>query len=327
MNKDTAIVFSATFIGLFTSVLTFNFLVASNVLPMRMATLKVDVKPEVAAAATTATEEATTEEAPALVLTEEPHNQLQHSKLQTVVDKALEGSTGTYAVAIKNMKTGESYFRNEHKAFESASLYKLWVMAAAYKQIKEGKIKESDVLSDSVVNLNMKFGIASESAERRDGSISLSVSSALQQMITISHNYAALLLTSQVKLTALTAFLAESGLAESKVGQPPKTTASDTLRFFEKLYKGELAEREYTTKMLDLLKRQKLNHKLPKYLPAETVMAHKTGELGSVTHDAGIVYTKKGDYAIVVLSDSKYPKGAEERLAAVSKGVYDYFEK
>jgi beta-lactamase class A len=54
-------------------------------------------------------------------------------------------------------------------------------------------------------------------------------------------------------------------------------------------------------------------------------MAHKTGELGQVSHDGGIVYTEKGDYIIVVLSESTLPKGAEERIANISKDVYAYF--
>jgi beta-lactamase class A len=316
MNKETAIVFCATFIGLFTSVIVFNLLIQSNLMPVRTASLAdIDVQPEVAAASTT------NDTVPTL----EVPTQQSATKLATVVEKALAGSTGTYGIAIKNLRTGESYYRYEHKSFESASLYKLWVMAATYKQVKDGKLKESDVLTDDIVDLNSKFNIASESAERTDGSISLSVSSALQQMITISHNYSALLLTSQIKLSALSAFLNDSGLTESRIGEPPQTTASDTLKFFEKLYKGQLTDKTYTDKMLGLLKKQQLNQKLPKYLPDETVMAHKTGELDNVSHDAGIVYTPNGDYAIVILSDSKYPIGAEERIAKISKAVYNYF--
>jgi beta-lactamase class A len=316
MNKETAIVFCATFVGLLISIITFNLLIHSNILPSRTVSLAdIDVRPEVAAASTT------NEAVPSMAVT----TQEQSTELAAVVDKALTGATGTYSVAIKNLKTGESYYKNEHKSFASASLYKLWVMGTTYKQIKDGKLKESDILTDDIVDLNNKFNIASESAERKDGAISLSVASALKQMITISHNYAALLLTSKVKLGSLSDFLNANGMTESNIGEPPKTTASDTMMFFNKLYKGELTDKEYTDKMLGLLKNQQLNHKLPKYLPDQTILAHKTGELDGVSHDAGIVYTDKGDYIIVILSDSKYPKGAEERIANISKAVYRYF--
>ncbi|MEM4270897.1 MAG: serine hydrolase, partial [Candidatus Pacearchaeota archaeon] len=78
--------------------------------------------------------------------------------------------------------------------------------------------------------------------------------------------------------------------------------------------------------MLALLKKQNLNSKLPKYLPENTVVAHKTGELGEYSHDAGIVYKDSGDYIIVVLSKTQKPLDANEKIAQISKAVYDYFK-
>ena len=78
--------------------------------------------------------------------------------------------------------------------------------------------------------------------------------------------------------------------------------------------------------MLQLLKIQKLNNKIPRYLPKDTVVAHKTGELDPFTHDAGIVYTPNGNYIIVVLSKSDDPDLAENRIADISKNVFNYFQ-
>ncbi len=253
----------------------------------------------------------------------------KNDALEKIIGESLTGTKGTYAVAIKNLKTGESYVQNEHTIFETASLYKIWIMAVVLDQIQEERLKEDEVLSEEIKVLNDTFRISSESAELTEGSISLTVNQALQQMITISHNYASLLLTKKVGLASVKTFLEEQGFAESTVGTdggPPTSTSSDIALFFEKLYKGELTSPQNTVKMLDLLKRQKLNNKLPKYLPAETIIAHKTGELGLFTHDGGIVYGLKGDYIIVVLSKSSSPVAAEERIADVSRKVYDYFE-
>lgn len=249
--------------------------------------------------------------------------------LGSSVEKALEGAKGEYAMVVKNLKTGQEYSLNENKEFDAASLYKLWVMAEAYDQIQNGKLKENEVLSGDIADINKKFGIASEEAELTQGSVSFTVSSALKQMITISHNYAALLLSEKVKLSSAGDFLDSNGFLESSLGtdgNSPKTTARDTALFFEKLYKGEIASKENTDKMLNLLKSQQLNNKLPKYLPKGTVVAHKTGEFDFFSHDAGIVYSKKSDYIIVVLSKTDYPPGAEERIAKISQAVYDYFQ-
>ena len=230
------------------------------------------------------------------------------------------------SVVVKDLTSGESYAYNEHQKYQAASLYKLWVMAVAYNQIEDGKLKDNDVLASDVATINSKFNIGTESAELKEGSVSFPVNQALQQMVTISHNYAALLLAQKVKLSNITTFLKEHNYTESKIGQPPQTTASDIATFMEDLYKGKLANASSTTTMIDLLKKQKLNNKLPKNLPTNTVVAHKTGELGGVTHDAGIVYTDKGAYVIVVMSESTLPSAAEDRIASISKGVYDYFE-
>ncbi len=71
----------------------------------------------------------------------------------------------------------------------------------------------------------------------------------LNQMITISHNYAALLLTEKVKLSTVAKFLQTNGFKESNVGtngEAPVTTPSDIALFLEKLYKGQLANPTYT---------------------------------------------------------------------------------
>lgn len=247
------------------------------------------------------------------------------SSLKKVVEGALSGTKGTYGIVIKNFKTGEAYYKDDHRIFEPGSLYKLWVMAEVFAQIQNGEIKEDEILSDSVTNLNSKFDIDPGVAELTDGTITLSVKDALEQMITISHNYAAYLLTDRVELSNVAKFLEKQNFSESMLGAPPKTTAYDIAQFFEKLYKGELGNAENTQKMLDLLKKQALDSKLPKYLPGNTDIAHKTGEIDYFTHDAGIVYTPKGDYIIVVLSESDSPAGAEDRIAQASQAVYEYF--
>jgi len=245
--------------------------------------------------------------------------------LEKAVLDSLKGSKGTYAVAIKNLNTGESYYLNEHKKFEAASLYKNWIMATVFGQIETGKISRDEILKKDIAKLNEEFEIATESAEMTEGEIEVSVIQALIGMITISHNYDALILTDRVRLSSVRSFLAESGLNESSVGSPPLITAYDASLFFEKLYKQELASPESTKEMIDFLKKQTLNNKIPKFLPEDLVIAHKTGELGSFTHDAGIVYTPKGNYIIAILSESNYPSGAEENISKISKVVYDYF--
>lgn len=250
--------------------------------------------------------------------------------LQKAVHDALSGTKGSYGIVIKNLKTNETYTFQEHEQYETASLYKLWIMATVYDHIAQQKLTETDTLKANVETLNKKFAIASEAAEMKEGDIEFTVSSALHQMITISHNYAALILSEKIKLSTVTTFLKTNGFTESKLGTTktaPQSTAADIALFYEKLYRGELVNPEYSQKMLSILKEQKKRNKIPVQLPVEVDVAHKTGELGYFSHDAGIVYTPFGEYIVVVLTKTNNPQAANERIAEISKNVYEYFKK
>ncbi len=252
----------------------------------------------------------------------------ESKSLENMVKNVFSQSEGSYGLVIKNITTKETYSYNEHRVFEPGSLYKLWIMAVAYSQIEAGTLKKDTVLSQDATVLNKKFGIASASAEIAEGTVRFTVEKALQQMITISDNYAALLLTEKVKLLNVSTFLKEHGFDESQIGSkgdPPTSTTSDIALFLEKLYGGKLANKENTEAMITLLKQQKLNNKLPKYLHDSIQIAHKTGEIDSYTHDAGIVYLPAENYIIVVLSESDDPEAAEEHISKISKEVYEYF--
>ncbi len=257
-------------------------------------------------------------------------NSQQNSEELEKIVKTIFKDDNNFGIVIKNLKTGERYYLNEDKTFETASLYKLWVMATVFNQIQNGKLKETDILSKDVSELNKDFNIASESAELTEGTITWPVQNAIEQMIIISDNYSALLLTERIGLSNVAAFLENNGFLQSKAGTDnnnPISTASDMALFWEKLYGGQLANKAYTDKMLDLLKRQSLGGKIPKNLPQDTVIAHKTGELGGISHDAGIVYTDKGNYIIVIMSETSKPLDANENIANISKEVYGYFTK
>jgi len=250
------------------------------------------------------------------------------SSLQQAIQRALTGTYGTFGIVVKNLKTGETYTQNAETTFDSASLYKLWVMAVVYDQISQGKLSESDTLTQDAAYLNNEFGIDTDNAEQTSGSVSTTVSDALNQMITISDNEDALLLTDKVGLNAITQFLQNNGLLESKIGlsgNDPTTTPHDIVNFFELLYNDKLNNQAYTNEMISLLKQQALNEKIPEYLPLPVVTAHKTGELDDYSHDAGIVYGPNGDYILVVLTQSDNPILANERIAEVSLAVYNYF--
>lgn len=254
--------------------------------------------------------------------------ELQENRTATIVSDSLRDADGEFSVYIKNLKTDEVYQKDANTSYESASLYKLWVMASVFQKIQNKKLAHSQILSQDILTLNKKFQIDSEFAELPEGVITQSVDEALEKMITISDNYSAMLLSENVRLSTVSAFLKETQLFHSSVGTSggsPVTTASDIGLFLEKLYYGEFANQQSINAMLALLKNQKLRNGIPKLLPKDIAVANKTGELGEYKHDAAIVFSDTGDYIIVVLSKSEDPTGAQRTIARLSKAVYDHF--
>lgn len=240
---------------------------------------------------------------------------------------------GSYGIYVKNLKTKQIYTNLEDKEFMSASLYKLWVMGTTFQQITNGKLTKDQLVAggesslDKTLDYSTNTSVLGDSTNAENENIvTYTVGSAIESMITVSDNYAALLLSSRDGNANVVNFLNNYGLTDSSFGSPPKTTAKDIAEILEDIYEGKVVNKEVSREMLDILKRQKINDRIPKYLPPDVQVAHKTGELDYVKHDAGIVFTKRGDYIIVVLSETKNPKIAAEKIAVFSKDVYDYFD-
>lgn len=236
-------------------------------------------------------------------------NSSNNKGLSEVVNSILKDSEGRYGIVIKNLKTNETFTLNENEEFQPASLYKLKLMVGVFEQIKAGKLSSDDKVSGNIEELNRYFDIDPENAELKSGSLGFTVESALEQTITISHNYAAMILTKKINA--------------NKLAEP--ITAKEMAHFFENLYLGKTIDGDYSKKMLELLSRQKINDRIPKLLPEGTVVAHKTGDLGGFENDAGIVFHSSGDYIFIALSESKIPDKAGEKIAEVSKVVFEYF--
>ena len=84
--------------------------------------------------------------------------------------------------------------------------------------------------------------------------------------------------------------------AKAALGLDNYTTAEDTARLLEKIWRGELASRSASEEMLRILRSQRLNGKIPFYLHSlrpRPEIAHKTGENDGVTHDVAIIEWKE----------------------------------
>ncbi|HET7579127.1 MAG TPA: serine hydrolase [Bacillales bacterium] len=106
------------------------------------------------------------------------------------------------------------------------------------------------------------------------------------------------------------------------------STPYEMNELLEKMAKKTLVSEDASEKMIDILKSQQFGHRLPHLLPDGVEVANKTGTIGSVVNDAGIVYMAdhQGCFVITVLSrDNATHIEGEETIARLSKTAYDHF--
>ena len=102
-------------------------------------------------------------------------------------------------------------------------------------------------------------------------------------------------------------------------------TALDLLSIYENLAVGNVINSEISKEMVEILKKQKYDDIIPKYLPKSIEVAHKDGWINGVRHDSGIVFLEDNTtYLLVLLSKNLEDeiKGAD-LLAKVSLEIYN----
>ena len=104
------------------------------------------------------------------------------------------------------------------------------------------------------------------------------------------------------------------------------STPRDLARLLGTIERRTILSAASCAAMLDILKRQKYNTRIPLYLPDTIAVAHKTGSLRGICNDAGIVYGPQGPYVIVLFAKRLAdPVAGAAALAQISRAVYEVF--
>ena len=199
----------------------------------------------------------------------------------------------------------------------TASLYKLGVLMEAERRVDSGQLRYSDSITIGPDD------VTDEGSAYEPGTL-LSLDDALEAMITVSDNGAALALWHLFGASAIEASLVRAGLPDLLMFDADGntlTTPHATGTFFQLLARKELVSAAASDRMIARLERQTLNDRLPALLPKQTVVAHKTGNLPGLVHDAGIIFTPGGPRTVVVMTWDTFD-GASRFIAEVGAIVY-----
>lgn len=223
--------------------------------------------------------------------------------LQDIVNDVIGSQPGTWGVVVKKLDTGQYAAFGADRQQVSASLYKLWVLEEVYRQVREGRV----------------------SMDGPNG-----VGDLVTSMIQWSSNYAAESLVNILGPDNVNADMQQTGLTHSVLDWSGigdnLTTARDISRWLELAATGRLVDMQASREMIGIMLGQQLNDLLPQGVPGPVPIAHKTGSLDMLQHDAGIVYAPSGPYIIVCMSsDLPNYTGATQAQIDLSSRVYNYF--
>ncbi|MDL4817797.1 serine hydrolase [Actinomadura opuntiae] len=239
---------------------------------------------------------------------------------------------GTLGVAVHDLGTGgRAEVRADHR-FTSASVIKLAVMAAVLAEAEAGRRSLDERLPVPPGARVPGSGVIKDLADAAE----FSVRDLVTLMTIVSDNTATNLLIDLVGRDAVNAWCARHGLhgtvlarvmmdaAARERGEENLTTPADVAALLTGLVAGELLGEEGTAFALDVLARQQVNDRLPRHLPPGVTLAHKTGELAAVCHDAGIVLAPDRDPIILVVMTEGIDSEAEavSLIADTGRAVY-----
>jgi beta-lactamase class A len=157
----------------------------------------------------------------------------------------------------------------------------------------------------------------------------LTVAEALERMVTLSDNTSAIMLGSRVGPGRISANLAALGMNSTHYSLERMTTSAlDMLHLVELMADGKAVSASASTDMLHVMLRQHVNDRLPRLLPSEVQVAHKTGNLPGTVNDVGILYGPTATIAVAALiSDTDDEATAADAIARVALAAYTYFEE
>ena len=158
----------------------------------------------------------------------------------------------------------------------------------------------------------------------------------VELMITVSSNLATNILIDRVGAERVTATLREldadsievlRGVEDGKAyeaGVSNTTTARDLGIVAAAIAEGRAASPEACREMEAVMARQRFNEGIPAGLPADAVVAHKTGEITGIHHDFGIVTAGDGTrYVLALMVRGLESKDSSAALMAdLSRLVY-----
>jgi beta-lactamase class A len=263
-------------------------------------------------------------------------------KLGANIEERIRKSGAHVAIAFRTLDGRIAYALHDEESFHAASTMKIPVMIELFHQARQARLK----LDDPLLVKNQFHSLADGSfytldpADDSEADLYKAVGETrtLRQlselMITASSNLATNLLIEKLGVDNIRATVhtlradgmkVRRGVEDNKAfleGLNNTTNARGLALLLEAIAHGEAIDPESSLQMIAILERQKFNEGIPAGLPRGTRVAHKTGEISKIHHDAAIVFAPKPFVLVILVRGLAETKDSAALMADITRQLY-----
>jgi len=273
----------------------------------------------------------------------------EEAKSRTAVEQLIRGSGADVAVAFRTLDApAGSPARLElliqpDAEFHAASTMKVPVMIELFRQAREGLVHLDEPLEIRNAFTSIVDGspYALSADDDSDAAIyaragqSMTLADLCEPMITVSSNFATNLLIQRldparvqrtVRDLGADGMIVRRGVEDQKAfdaGLNNSTTARALMVLMERIARLEAVDADASRRMLDILTRQRFNEGIPALLPPGTPVAHKTGSITRINHDAAVVLAPRPFVLAVLVRGVDDHARSAALIAQIARVLYD----
>ena len=249
------------------------------------------------------------------------------------------------SVAMLDLATGDSFGYKADRWYHAASTIKLAVLLGLFAAVHQGRY-----VLEARLHVRNRFRSAFDGSAFRvqserdaDSAVQSAVGRTMRlgelarNMIIRSSNLATNLLLDLLGIEFLQRTLDELGLkgidlirgVEDELafenGINNRVTADGLVQLLRVIAEERAFSTELSRRMIDILHEQEFRSGIPAGLPSGARVAHKTGEISTIAHDAGVVYLpKRPPYIVAILTE--WEPGITGRSATIAAASYMVYE-
>lgn len=235
--------------------------------------------------------------------------------------KYVENAKNQLGVYFEYLPSGTSIGVNDNMEVRLASLIKIPIVMAIYKQIESGNISKDTMLTISESSINKEFG----DLWKKGVGYKITVEDAINLSLIKSDNTAARVLVSALPDGAIDNVFDSLDIPKDKNQNLPIISPKNYSSILRSLYLSSYLTKDHSNEILEILSKTNFTDRLAAGVPANTKISHKIGvyDTDNIFSDCGIIYPKGRPYLVCVMVKAD-ESTAIQQIELISKMIYGY---